>query len=268
MPGRKPCFRLFRDFDTPCRPAPYSCPNFGDRTLITPALPCSSRILLFALLAIASFVSSSIRAAEEKTGEEAKETEFPTEWVSIFDGKTLDGWKATKFGGEGEVFVKDGALMIKFGADLSGANYTKPTPENDYEVELEAKRVDGSDFFCGLTFPVDESPCTLIVGGWGGGLCGLSSINGNDASENKTTSFQSLENDRWYKIRLRVEPHRIQAWIDDEQIVNAYTEGDKLSIRSEVSLSKPFGISTWQTTAALKNIRIRKLTEEEAKPAE
>ena len=37
----------------------------------------------------------------------------------------------------------------------------------DYELRLEAKRVEGGDFFCGLTFPVGKEYCTLILGGWG-----------------------------------------------------------------------------------------------------
>lgn len=34
---------------------------------------------------------------------------------------------------------------------------------------------------------------------------------------------------------------------------------DVLSIRPEVALSKPFGIASWYTTAALKDIRLERL---------
>ena len=37
----------------------------------------------------------------------------------------------------------------------------------------------------------------------------------------------------------------------------------KISIRHEVELSRPFGITSFATTAALKNIRLRKLSPEE-----
>ena len=199
--------------------------------------------------------------AEEKTSGESKSssTEEEAKWRSLFDGKTLKDWKPTKFGGEGEVTVEEGNMLIQFGVDLSGVNYTGKVPTQNYEVELEAKRVNGSDFFCGLTFPVEKSPCTLIVGGWGGGLCGLSSLDGNDASENETATWQNFEEDKWYKVRLRVEPERIQSWIDDNQIVNARIKGRKITVRGEVLPSRPFGIATYQTTAALRNIRIREL---------
>ncbi|NOX55178.1 MAG: DUF1080 domain-containing protein [Planctomycetes bacterium] len=188
-----------------------------------------------------------------------------TQWISLFDGKTLKGWKITDFGGQGEVTVKDGQLILGMGADLTGITWTHPEklPKIDYEVSLDAMRVDGTDFFCGLTFPVKDSPCTLIVGGWGGGLCGLSSLDGMDASENETSTFMDFKNGRWYHIRLRVTGKRIQAWIDDEKIVDVDITDRKLSVRIEVELSRPFGIATWQTTAALKNIRIRRLTPEE-----
>jgi hypothetical protein len=68
-----------------------------------------------------------------------------------------------------------------------------------------------------------------------------------------------FEKDRWYKIRLKVTDHAIEAWIDDEKIVD-FTLGDNtLSIRPEVELSKPFGIASWRTTAAIRNIQLKKI---------
>ena len=115
------------------------------------------------------------------------------------------------------------------------------------------------DFFCGLTFPVGKDPCTLICGGWGGSLVGLSSIDGNDASENSTATSTSFENKRWYKIRVRVTRALITAWIDDEQFINLELEGRKIGIRWEVEPAVPLGVSTWNTGSALRNIRWRKL---------
>jgi hypothetical protein len=120
-------------------------------------------------------------------------------------------------------------------------------------------RVDGNDFFCGMTFPVGKDPCTLIVGGWGGTVVGLSSINGMDASENELMTIRQFEKDRWYKIRLIVTGQTIEAWIDDEKVVDFTIGTNTLSIRPEVELSKPFGIASWRTTAAIRNIKLRKL---------
>ena len=183
------------------------------------------------------------------------------EWKSLFDGESLGGWKSTSFGGEGEISVEDGSIQIGRGSDLSGVTWTKEVPTQDYEIELEAQRVDGNDFFCGLTFPVGDDPCSFIVGGWGGGVVGLSSIDGQDAAHNATTSYKEFKSGRWYTIRVRVTPERIGCWIDDEQVVDQKLAGKILSIRNEVFASKPLGIATYSTVARVKNIRWRPVGE-------
>ena len=182
------------------------------------------------------------------------------EWQNLFDGKSLEGWQITDFAGHGDVKVENGRLMMHSGVMLTGVSWTNTLPKIDYEVSLEAMKVDGSDFFCGLTFPVQDSFCTLIVGGWGGGVVGLSSIDGMDASENETTKYMKFDPGRWHRIRLRVGREQIEAWIDDEKIVDQSIAGRKISLRpGDIDLSKPFGVATWQTTAALRAIRIRSL---------
>ncbi len=178
--------------------------------------------------------------------------------LRLFDGKTLTGCAVTDFGGSGEVKIEEGGLMLGMGV-MTGVTWTNPIARMNYGIELEAMRVDGSDFFCGLTFPVGENPCSLIVGGWGGGVVGLSSLDGEDAAHNDTTRYLNFEKGRWYRIRLRVTPTAIQAWIDDDQVVDITTTGRKLSIRSEVESSRPLGFATWSTTGALRNIWMRPL---------
>jgi hypothetical protein len=177
----------------------------------------------------------------------------------IFNGKNLEGWEITNFGPQGPVNVSGGEIILGMGDGCTGITWKKDFPKADYRVTLEAKRVAGNDFFCGLTFPVGNSPCSFIVGGWGGTTVGLSSINGNDASENETTRLMKFEKDRWYKICLEVRQDEIKAWIDSTLVID-FKKGEKrLSIRPEVELSRPFGITSWTTTSALKNIRLERL---------
>ncbi len=221
------------------------------------------------VLAIAARQTAAIRAADKKPDGKAPQAssqpaDEDTEWQSLFDGKSLKGWTITHFGGEGEVAVDDGKLILPIGSDLTGVTIDAEKvklPQSNYEVSLEAMRTSGSDFFCGLTFPVKKECCSLIVGGWGGGLCGLSSLGGYDASENETTTYQNFENNRWYTMRLRVTDKKIEAWIDKEQIVDHTLDDRRISVRAEVDLSQPFGLATWRTTAALKNIKLRRLPE-------
>src|SRR5438045_3477627 len=66
----------------------------------------------------------------------------------LFDGKTLKGWEITDFAGHGEVKVADQKLILEMGV-MTGVTYTNPVPKMNYEIELDAMRVDGDDFFCG-----------------------------------------------------------------------------------------------------------------------
>src|SRR5262245_27988595 len=150
-------------------------------------------------------------------------------WKSLFDGKTLASWKSTNFGGEGEVVVKDGAVIMPPGNDMTGITYDKNDfPKMDYEVSLEGKRLQGRDFFCTTTFPVGDDFCSLVVGGWGGSVVGLSSIDNADASENKTNRIITFKNDQWYRFRIRVTKEKIEAWIDADKVVDLETKGKKI----------------------------------------
>lgn len=177
---------------------------------------------------------------------------------SLFNGKTLDGWKITPYGTDGPVLVTDGKLVLNYGDGCTGVTWERDFPKVNYVVTMEARRTVGNDFFCGITFPVNDEFCSLIVGGWGGPVVGLSSIDGLDAGENETKILKKFEKDTWYKIKLQVTNEKIIGWIDNEKLIDFNYSGRRLSLRAEVQLSKPFGLFTWQTTGEIRNIRMQK----------
>lgn len=222
--------------------------------------PQTPRIALTAV-GIATVLTVGLRlSAEDKVKSK------PPVWKSLFNGETLENWKSSQFGGEGEVKVADGEIVMEQGSDMTGITWKgDPLPKMNYEVLIEARRIEGSDFFCGLTFQINDDPCSLIIGGWGGGVVGISSLNGMDAANNETMRFESFERGKLYTIRMRVLEQGLMAWIDDRQVVGVSTKDKTISIRPEVELSRPFGISCYATKAGLKEIKIRDLTAEEAK---
>jgi sugar phosphate isomerase/epimerase len=89
-------------------------------------------------------------------------------WRPLFDGRTLEGWKITDFAGRGDVAVENGTIVLEAGNDLTGITLASEPPRMNYEVALEASRLSGDDFFCGLTLPVGKESGTFVVGGGAG----------------------------------------------------------------------------------------------------
>ena len=184
-------------------------------------------------------------------------------WQDLFDGRSLDGLERTSFGGEGEVVVENGALLFDFGYPLTGVTVPAAQPPSDrYELEVVAARVDGNDFFCGLTFPVGDAHLTLVLGGWGGAVSGLSSLDGADAANNETRVVRAFEHDRDYTVRLRVTPERVEVDVDDEPLLAADLTGRMLSLRSEVLPCRPLGVCSFSTRARIRALRWRPLVTE------
>jgi hypothetical protein len=197
------------------------------------------------------------KAAEPKAG--AGKT-------ALFNGKDLTGWGIVDTGDfklHGKVYVQDGAVMLERGNSMTGIRWEGEFPKADYEVNLDGMRVAGGDFFCGMTFPIgepkgDEGYATLICGGWGGMVVGLSNVDDYNASENQTTTGKDFQSNRWYHVRLRVTKPRIEVWIDTEKVVSLERGKHKFAVWPEQQPIRPFGIATWETGGAVKNITLER----------
>ena len=186
--------------------------------------------------------------------------------IVLFDGKSIDDWEIVDIGGSGEVLLEEGVLLIKMGDSVSGAIYKKADklPVTNYEITLQARRTMGVDFFCGLTFPVGslKTCATLVLGGWGGSVTGISCIDGMDASENSTGTYQRYEDKKWYKIKLRVTPANISTWVNDKQVIDADIEGRKINVRpGPIESYLPLSLTTFATTAEIKDVVLTPIVE-------
>ncbi len=200
----------------------------------------------------------------EKPAESAKE-------IVLFDGKSLDDWEMVDIGASGAVELEGGLMVINAGDSVSGAVYKKAAslPMTNYEISLEAKRLEGVDFFCGLTFPVGspKTCATLVCGGWGGAVTGISSIDGLDASENGTSNFVRYEDNKWYAVKVRVTPANLSVWIDGKHLIDQELEGKKVSVRpGPIESYLPLSFTTFATTAAIRNVKLTVLEEPKKKP--
>ena len=103
--------------------------------------------VFFIPLLLVGAVAALADKPEEKDGTEGGTDE--RKWISLAPTKEgMGSWKALNFGGEGDTTWKNGTLTIEEGAELTGVVFSgKNLPEAPYEIEVEARRTSGVDFF-------------------------------------------------------------------------------------------------------------------------
>lgn len=179
--------------------------------------------------------------------------------------RTADAWRIVEndpFDSHGKVeFLpgdEPGTLFLKLaaGSPGTGVSYRGPVPRIDYRIEAEARRSGGEDFFYGLTFPIHDQHASLIIGGWSGGVTGISNLDGNSAVENATTGYQPFETGRWYSIGLEVSHKRIAATIDGKPILEIRTGDYQYSVWPQQQSMIPLGIATWKTSAEIRRLSL------------
>lgn len=191
----------------------------------------------------------------------------PPRRVALLEGPLNAAWTAAGMAEEGPVEVLPDRLRLHPGQPMTGVRFAGDwealgLPWVDYALSFEARRVEGRDFFATCTFPVGSAACclSLVIGGWGGGLVGVSSLDYLDASQNHTRGELTFENGRWYRVRVEVRADDLQAWIDDRPVVNTSLKGRHLSLREgEIERCVPLGFATWFTLGEVRAVVVERL---------
>lgn len=156
------------------------------------------------------------------------------DWVSLFDGKTLNGWQQTS--GKASYKVRDGAIV---GSSLrKGGNSVLCTNETfgDFELEFEVKcdainsgvqirslqdKDIGKGEVRGPQVEIEHSPgqSGFIYGAGYGGGWRSPEPRSKDAQVNEHNIFK---NKQWNHYRVRAQGAGIQTWINDRQIAELH----------------------------------------------
>ena len=88
----------------------------------------------------------------------------------------------------------------------------------------------------------------------GGGVVGISNIDGLSAVENETTDYLEFKPNQWYKFALQVTKETLQVTIDDKKIVDVDHEGHKYAVWWEQEQMAPLGFATWHTASEIRKI--------------
>lgn len=175
-------------------------------------------------------------------------------------------WTYVDFGSNGGVELEKDTLVIHQGERLEGVKYAGKPEDilgaslDRYEIKLEVQRTGGHDILLGLTFPVGaKESSSLVLGGWGGSVCGISSVDDKDASGNEWKSIRNFEDGKWYAVTLRVDASQVRATLDGKELFSVPRAGHAFGLRAEVEPTAPFGFFTFGTSAKIRNIAVREL---------
>jgi len=181
----------------------------------------------------------------------------------LFNGEDLTGWEVIVddifYDRTGKVEVVDGSVVLGAGQELTAVRWAGKVLRDNFRITFQARRIEGEDFFCGLTFPVRKGHVTLILGGWAGTAVGLSNIDDMSAIENETTQMITFKLGKWYDVEVEVHAGRIVISLDNETIIDQEIGDHKFNVWPQMEPPRPLGIATYCTKGAFRNVVVRRL---------
>lgn len=161
-------------------------------------------------------------------------------WNRSFEQNNLGQWRV-----EEDQIIQDGLAenqRLVFG-----------DPEwSDYELTLEARKTGGNEGFL-ILFRVknEDAFYWLNLGGWGNQSHQLERgiDDGNRWHPIGPNVRGRIEGNRWYRIRIRCEGRHIQAFLDDQPLID-FTDDERANMRGRV------GVGTWSTQARFRNVKV------------
>ena len=133
-------------------------------------------------------------------------------------------------------------IVLTFGESVS-----------DFEYTLQAKKLGGAEgFLLPIRWGTNNDFEWVNFGGWNNTLHAIESANGGAKFTVGRPVQGSVEQDKWYDVKVRVEGRRLQAWLDNEMIFDEMLPEDQTP-------TGQVGIGTWNTTAEYRNITVKAL---------
>ena len=178
----------------------------------------------------------------------------PGEWQSLFDGKSLEG-HAAQFKGHGPVRVESGNIVLGAGNQMTGLTWNGAFPKTNYEIRFEAARLQGNDFFASLTFPVGESFCTWVTGGWGGDVVRYFQHRRLGCCRQRNPDLFHLRDRTLVPLETAGIRRPGLAWIDDKQVIKVAIAGRKIGLRfgDMRACSAPLGFASYLTAGGIRS---------------
>ena len=170
-------------------------------------------------------------------------------------------WEPAGIPEQGKIALAEGELSLEAGGPMTGARFAAwgelELGDRPYTISYAARRLEGEDFFGTVTFPVPGrgASVSFVLGGWGGSVMGISSIDFSDANENSTRGEHRFSSGNWYRVRLTVTPDLIEARLDERLVVSTAIKGRQIGLRPGfIDHCLPFGFASYGTFARIKDV--------------
>jgi hypothetical protein len=188
----------------------------------------------------------------------------PTDWIPLFDGRSLNGWKASE---RAESFsVVDGCIQAQSGR--SHLYYVGPHADcKNFEFMAEVMTRPGAN--SGIYFHTAFQP-----EGWPKAGFEVQVANSYPGDHKKTGSLYSVRNvykqfvqdDEWFTLTIRVAGKRVEIRLNGMLVVD-YVEPAE-PFRTDLNFARVLGHGTFalqghdpKSTTRFRNLRMRPLTE-------
>ena len=221
---------------------------------MTALLPVLNRRALFALLLAAPAAARSYASAEDG-------------WISLFNGRSLDGWKA---GERAESFsVAEGCIVASGGR--SHLYYTGPAHQADFKnFEFSADVMTDPRANSGIYFHTAFQP-----EGWPKAGFEVQVANTYPGDNKKTGSLYGVRNvykqfmadNQWFTMKILVRGKRVQIRLNEMLVVD-YVEPAE-PFRADLNFERVLGHGTFalqghdpKSTTRFRNLRVRALPDD------
>ena len=185
------------------------------------------------------------------------------EWINLFDGESLDGWKASE---NPETFFVEDNMIVTFG-DRSHLFYMGENGEasfRDFELSVDIKTMEGAN--SGIYFHT-----TYQETGWPdkGYEAQINNTYPNDPRRTGSLygvndiTDQIAEDNEWFTLNVKVDGDQITITVDGNEVVS-YTEPENVVREERPGRRLSSGTIALQghdpdSKVYFKNIRIREL---------
>lgn len=189
-------------------------------------------------------------------------------WVSLFDGRSLQGWKAAE--NPGTFSVRDGKIVVHgprahlfYAGPVAGHDF------KDFEFKADVKTTEGSN--SGIYFHTAWQPTGWPSRGY------EVQVNNSHTDWRRTAGLYGIDDVReppaddgeWFTIYIRVQGRRVTVKVNGQTMVK-YTEPRQVDREGRVLASGTFALQGHDPDSKVyyRNIMVKPLDEKEGKAVE